>query len=53
MKKHRIKFLNSCDFDLINDVVESQMIPRKMKFKDFTRAYQAKHKERHNRYSEV
>ena len=53
MKKVKVNFLNAADFDLINEVIEDQMIPRKIKFKDFTRRYQAKHKEKHGRYLEV
>jgi hypothetical protein len=49
MKNLKSKFINGCDTDLITEIIEEQMIPRKLRFKEFHIRYQEKHKQKYGK----
>lgn len=47
MTKKQQQFIDLCDPDLTNELVEEEMLPRYIPFKEFKKRYQQKHKEKY------
>jgi len=45
-------FSQVADQDIIIDIIEGQMIPRRMRFEKFLMQYQLRHYDKYNRYLE-
>ena len=50
MKKTKKRFIDYCDPDIVIEIMEEQMIPEKIPFKDFRRRYQEKHMKKYHTY---